>query len=65
MNNAFWNNPIVHGILTVVLMVIPTVIAAGGSWQSLTIGGLLVAAYQALKNFLNPVPTTMMGAPKR
>lgn len=50
MNNPFFNNPIVHGIIQVVLFVLPIVIAQGGSWQALTIGGVLTAVYQALKN---------------
>jgi len=53
MNNAFFKNPAVKGIITVVLFIIPTVIAAGGSWQTLTLGGLLTAIYQALENTQN------------
>ena len=53
MNNAFWNNPIVHGVITVILFILPVIIAQGGSWQALTLGGILTAAYQALKNNQN------------
>ena len=50
MTNSFLNNPIVHGIVSVVLFTLPLIIASGGSWQSLTLGGILVAVYTALKN---------------
>jgi hypothetical protein len=50
MNNAFFKNPIVAGIITVILFVLPSLIAAGGTWQSLTIGGILTALYKALEN---------------
>ena len=50
MNNAFWSNPIVHAVITVVLMVLPVVIAQNGSWQQITLGGVLVAVYKALQN---------------
>ena len=45
MNN-FLKNPIVHGIAMTILFIIPTVIASGGSWQSLTLGGILAAVYR-------------------
>ncbi len=50
MNNAFFNNPIVHGIITIILFVIPVVISTGGSWQSLTLGGVLAGLYKVLQN---------------
>lgn len=50
MNNAFWNNPVVHGVVTVILFVLPTVISTGGSWQQVTLGGVLVAIYKILQN---------------
>ena len=50
MNNAFFNNPIVKGIIAVVLFALPLIISQGGSWQQLTIGGVLVAIYKAIQN---------------
>jgi hypothetical protein len=50
MNNAFWDNPIVHAVVTVFLFLIPVVIAQGGSWQQVTLGTVLVALYKVVKN---------------
>lgn len=50
MNNAFFNNPIVKGIVGVILFALPLIISQGGSWQALTLGGVLTAIYGALKN---------------
>jgi len=50
MNNAFFNNPIVKGIISVILFALPLIIAQGGSWQALTLGGILTAIYKALQN---------------
>lgn len=48
--NNFFNNPVVHGVVSALLFAIPLVIAAGGSWQNLTLGGILAGLYQILKN---------------
>lgn len=53
MTSAFFNNPITHGVVSIILFALPLIIMSGGSWQSLTLGGLLAAAYQALKNKAN------------
>jgi len=50
MTTAFWNNPIVHAIVAIVLFALPLVISSGGSWQSLTLGGVLMIIYKALQN---------------
>ena len=50
MNNAFFNNPIVKGILAVIAFALPLIISAPGSWQQLTIGGVLMAIYKLIQN---------------
>jgi hypothetical protein len=50
MNNAFFNNPIVKGIIAVILFALPLIITQGGSWQALTLGGVLTALYKAIQN---------------
>ncbi len=50
MNNSFFNNPIVHSIVNIILFALPFVISHGGSWQQMTVGGILMAIYKALQN---------------
>lgn len=50
MNNAFWNNPVVHTAISFLLFVLPIVIAHGGSLATITVGAVLTGIYQALRN---------------
>lgn len=50
MSNSFWNNPIVHVIVNAVLLLGPSIIDHGGSWMTLTLGGLLAMGLKVLQN---------------
>ena len=49
--STFLKNPIVHGVVTVALFLLPMLISSAGSWKDMTLGGILVAIYKALENY--------------